>query len=263
MSKDTTAKITNLNDLLLATHHAVKSFHNGTPWWRGHGVADWSLTPSAHRESLSETDMYLRFIQRARTRHSPCPEAADFSAWLFLMQHFGLPTRLLDWTESLFVATFFAVFNDQHYDTDGAIWALFPIGLNQTQLGQGKIFGARNPLVKPLIFSPFVGGKPKEAVVALISDEIDIRMLVQLSAFTVHGFPTPIEDLPQKENFLIKFTVPKEAKPSLRSALTLIGIRESCLFPDLEHLAKEIKSLKFRPYEKPGPSEEPSPSEKH
>ncbi len=253
MNEDTTPKITNLNDLLLATVHAVSKFQKGTPWWRGHGLADWSLMPSAYRESFSETDMYHRFIQRARTRHSPCPEAADFSAWLFLMQHFGLPTRLLDWTESILVAAFFAVSNDKHDDSDGAVWALLPTGLNKSQLGHGKIVGARHQMVKPLVFPPFVGGEAKESVAALISNEIDIRMLVQLSAFTVHGTSTPIEDLPQKENFLIKFIVPTEAKSSLRATLNLIGIRESCLFPDLEHLAKELKSLT---YGEPSPSEE-------
>ena len=255
MSKNP-AKITKLNELLEATVLAVKNFQGGTPWWRGHGVADWSLTPSVHRESLSEADMYHRFIQRARTRHSPCPEAKDFSAWLFLMQHYGLPTRLLDWTESILVATFFAVSNEKHYDSDGAVWAMFPIELNNFQLDHGKIVGARHTLVGPLILPPFLGVEPKEAVAALISDEIDIRMLVQLSAFTVHGVSTPLEDLPHQEKFLMKFVVPKEAKPSLRSALTLIGIRESCLFPDLEHLAKELRSLKFRTHGEPNLLEE-------
>jgi len=245
LSEDTTTKIKDITDVLLAAVHAVKSFKKGTPWWRGHGVADWKLAPSVHREGLSEGNLYHRFIQRARTRHSPCPEAADFSAWLFLMQHFGLPTRLLDWTESVLVATFFAVSNEEHDDSDGAIWALLPTGLNKAQLGEERIVGARHTWVRPLIFPPFIGGEPKDAVAALISDEIDIRMLVQLSAFTVHGATTPIDDLPQAEDFLVKFIVPKERKSTLRDTLHLIGIRESCLFPDLEHLAKEIKSLTY------------------
>jgi len=44
----------------------------------------------------------------------------------------------------------------------------------------------------------------------------------------------------------LKFKIPKKAKNDLKSQLKTMGVRESNLFPDLDHLAKEIKSLRFR-----------------
>src|SRR5690606_36926394 len=51
--------------------------------------------------------------------------------WLFLMQHYGVPTRLLDWTDSPLVALFFAVYNVDRDDRDASLWVLLPAALNR------------------------------------------------------------------------------------------------------------------------------------
>ncbi len=71
--------------------------------------------------------------------------------------------------------------------------------------------------------------------------------MVQLSEFTLHGVPTPIEELPNKEKFLMQFIIPKAAKSELKALLKVFGFSESTLFPDLEHLAADLRGMRFGP----------------
>jgi len=55
--------------------------------------------------------------------------------WIFLMQHYRAPTRLLDWSESPLVALYFALVDKLQEDSDGALWCMDPIALNRIANG--------------------------------------------------------------------------------------------------------------------------------
>jgi hypothetical protein len=80
---------------------------------------------------------------------------------------------------------------------------------------------------------------------AIIADEVDIRMLLQLAAFTIHNTQCGLDDDPKAETFLAKILISSAAKHALRDQLWALGIRRSTLFPDLDNLAAELSELTY------------------
>ena len=65
-------------------------------------------------------------------------------------------------------------------------------------------------------------------------------MLAQMSRFTLHSDPTPLEEL-GTDKWLRRYMIPKNAKAKIHAQLSALGIRRSNLFPDLENLAGELR----------------------
>jgi hypothetical protein len=242
-----TITVSDLSDLVAATKELHAPFEYETPWWRGHANVKWRLEAQAFRRNpeqperrlYEETALIGHFVSRAPSRsHRPCPAADDFFGWLFLAQHYGLPTRLLDWTENPLVAAYFAAL--KHPDDDGCIWALRPTGLNRN-LGDylDGLVMMQNPRAKKIVENAFTGnGWPEPVIIAIDGQEIDPRMLAQMSRFTVHSDSTPLELAhPESADWLRQFVIPKNAKARIRAQLLAFGIRRSNLFPDLANLA--------------------------
>lgn len=80
---------------------------------------------------------------------------------------------------------------------------------------------------------------------ALTPSEADLRMLLQGSAFIVHDGPVALETHPSAPDFLVGFRVPSSAKKGLSQHLSLLGVRRSNLFPDLDNLAVDIAGFEF------------------
>ncbi len=104
------------------------------PWFRGQGSSSWDLRPSLYRKKENyklEREMVRDFKLRAATLLEF--EPSNDLEWLFVMQHYGLPTRLLDWTESYLCALYFATV-DYASKKDAAVWILDPWSLNVSSL---------------------------------------------------------------------------------------------------------------------------------
>ncbi len=138
-------EIKNIAELLVAIQEDQEN-RPGTIWFRGQSDSAWQLLPGFMRSksSISETTLLNRFRQSAAMLTELRPQSSF--DWTFLMQHYGVPTRLLDWSESPLIAMYFAVENwSEKPDTDAALWCLWPTVLNQNANIVDKVEGQYIP----------------------------------------------------------------------------------------------------------------------
>jgi FRG domain len=183
-------------------------------------------------------------MNRAKIRYAKCPTGADeWPSWLFLMQHYGLPTRLLDWSESPLIALYFAVKEAAYQEKNGRIWCLQPYKLNLLC----DVNGIALPQMQDAHFlcqEAFIKERnPSEKTLSVIGDHFDVRHLVQSAAFTIHGTTIALNEHQERSQFLLEFEVSGKMKRDLLDALKVVGVRESYLFPDLDHLAHDLEGL--------------------
>lgn len=217
----------------------------GRRWWfRGCADSTWELKPAVMRGLAAdrERSMTTYFRARAGVRYSRTPAPDDFPSWLSLMQHYGLPTRLLDWSWSALVALFFAV-EDPSYDVvDGCLWMLSPGDMNEAQGLEPLLYPLDAWRLRPLLEPAFkTRSVPDERAAAALTIEADPRMQVQQGAFSVHATPEPMDGLTGAADWLRRYTVPSDAKQRLRAHVRFLGITRAYLFPDLPSLAAEIR----------------------
>lgn len=106
---------------------------DSTAWFRGEmNKTDYPLLPKLYRPingkvSHNENRLLQNFRNKAPSfSQTSTPQKGNTDEWLFLAQHAGLPTRLLDWTEGLLYALHFAL----QYE-DPVVWMLDPLELNR------------------------------------------------------------------------------------------------------------------------------------
>lgn len=151
------------------------------------------------------------------------------------MQHYGLHTRLLDWTQAPLVALYFAV--EGSADCDAAVFVLDANRLNTAQNhGPGMLLPV-HPAASRLIAGAFRSDDPTPEVAAILPPKIDYRMQQQRSAFTIHGDNTPLDALDLSSEFLARIYISGTQRGSIRHQLTALGIDRAHLFPDLSNLA--------------------------
>lgn len=244
-----TKTVQDMGDLIGALRRVAPSFGRCEYWFRGHTrQKDWPLVASVHRyfDAATERQLALRFQVGAVGRSGHCPPGNDFGSWLVLMQHYGLPTRLLDWTRSLVVAAYFAVVHEPA-EEDAAIWLLAPEQLNR--LAPAPVEGicllngeAASPPILSLAEGAFREVDGDAGPYAVLSQDLDMRVLVQSGAFTIHGSSAPLDEHPRAKDFLARFDIPAARRAPFREELLAMGARRSLLFPDLHNLARELVS---------------------
>ena len=159
----------------------------------------------------------------------------DFD-WLFLAQHYGLPTRLLDWSLNPLVALYFAVEKD---DSDDAI----VYAVRHMITDQYKLFDYKTANYKKEYHS-VIAIQPKQGKIIFVRPKYsDERYLNQRSVFSCPS--NPFEALELENMHLIK--IKSDWKPELRERLRTVGISTSYIYPGLGGIASEIKAFVYDP----------------
>jgi hypothetical protein len=232
------------------------------PWFRGESGNEKPLCPKIESYESHEENYMLQSFRRQAGGLANVPGRQQRDLWLFLSQHYGVPTRLLDWTEGALLALYFAI---NRGEPNPRIYMLNPHKLN-------NLSGSINiPPTYPLSFyrggSLYVAlawqnrgltpeqkqlrdgiGLNQDIPIAFPATYQDHRMIAQRSCFTIHGTKlSPIQDILSehainKTECLFEYKIDIHAKDSLLRDLSILGVSAATIFPDLDNLARDLKS---------------------
>jgi hypothetical protein len=225
-------------------------------WFRGHRDGRWKLDPTLSREDLLRRELELtkRFKQNAFQFLLRIP--AEEWEWMFLMQHYSVPTRLLDWTENPLIGLYFATrdseFKAGERKPPAVVWCLFPQKLNEMAgMVLGSVddipaFGDEKELSDylPSLVGQTTSSKNPLAIIAPRQFE---RMYAQQGVFTImHREARHIEELRPASgdpNHLVKLIIPRRSVPAIQKELAILRITKLFVFPQLENVAEAACQL--------------------
>lgn len=196
--------------------------NTGTEWgYRGVPVAAYDLVPAIGRPnarssfSASLEKEMLRRFKRQALPHLQHQLRTDLE-WLAVGQHYGLPTRLLDWTLSPLAALFFAL--DAKPDQKHSDFALY----------------AHTGTAYAEVDDPFDPGNGPHLEVH--APHQTTRIAAQQGYFILHREPTK----PFRTTSLRKYEFPQSLRTEFGKNLNALGVNRSALFPDLSGISQHL-----------------------
>ncbi|WP_258832393.1 FRG domain-containing protein [Peribacillus frigoritolerans] len=224
--------------------------NSGLVWFRGHSNSTYSLDSGLFRLKIGtqikeyiELELQMFHYFKSLGYLQDLEERNDWTI-VYSMQHHGLRTRLLDWSESFVVALFFATLGWNKGDC--CIWMVNPEKLNQESIGVSQIkLPIKNDFIK----------KHSELNLksrAIFPNKSNQRIVAQHGVFTVQGNSLkPLEsefgDILYKNGGLKKINLPMEIREDVYHFLRLNGINHFSLFPDLDGLSRHINDIHIKP----------------
>lgn len=257
-------------DEIIALLFTLSASENYSMVYRGNASDTWSLQPTLHRildskPKLSEKAMWEGAVIENFRRHArayvPSSELTYFDSFLstlVLMQHYGAPTRLLDWTFSPWVAAYFA--SSTHMDDDGVIWTFNRDELARTNFGVDPDIEEPdvhkrllNKLTAAITLQQWaeVSGREISAICSYSYQFADARMTAQQSFFTIAGtlgvdHAEAIARVLPEQSMMMRIVIPKSLKPELTHQLWKMNIGPLSLFPSIDGVGRFVDdSVRF------------------
>lgn len=248
--------------------------------FRGQSNADHTLSTSLERRMLSKVSPTLnpaellaverlltsRFMWGARLYYGAGQAPTNTLGWWAEMQHYGMPTRLLDFSWSPYVASFFAAQNAAQ-DTDCAIWALhiethlthvldYPPSVTEFILSEfgdevdRAALDAGRFWEDPVLVDRFIERaqlKGLRALITLASERMNQRIMAQQGVFVMPscldiGFMGCLEQSPEGFNkeSLVKIVLPGSERNEALDDLARMNITYVSLFPGLDGFVRTL-----------------------
>lgn len=204
-------------------------------------------------------------FKRKAVNFIKCEPKNDFE-WLFIMRHYGVPTRLLDWSTNALVALYFALNkeipkdkdfgknelsglnpeeefmkNDEFCEFGAAVYVINPATINQNCCSvcypidiSKNVNGFKhylNPMDNDGAFLP----------ICVVSPHIDERIRSQSGVFTLHGANIwPLDYYEKLRGKMHKIFLPYKQFPILKEEMRYLGVTTSFVFPDLMGISREV-----------------------
>lgn len=208
-------------------HQIIDQYDARTIIYRGIKSVKYPLIPKIGRlvppDSVGSRERneqeILRLFKERAFQYLDFTPATDWD-WLAVGQQYGLPTRLLDWTENPMVACFFAV--DEESEDDSVIYAY-----------RDDSYISTEKYPDPFKYKKVGKFVPKHLVQRITS---------QGGLFTIH--PNPFE--PFESNDMDKIIIPNQIRTNLKKTLNKYGVDQFTLFPGLDGLAAHIEWLQSK-----------------
>jgi len=211
-------------------------------FYRGHSNAKHTLVPFLLRAGFSpekEHNLYVDCYIRWRSFFERSENSWEI---LSIMQHFGIPTRLLDWTDSLATAIYFALSGDCQ---DPVIWITNPFNLNRANKASNK------PRILSIGLDDFPdyedcfvklenkGAWLYKKPIFIQIPWLNKRISNQKGFFTVHSNDKPMEN--DSKKFVRCVPIEKDAIPGAKRFLEYAGVNEDIVFPDMDGFGRFLK----------------------
>jgi len=218
--------------------------------FRGHPTASEDLSSGLVRLAAGRSDverLELHLLRNFRKYAYGQSGADSIWHWLALAQHRGLPTRLLDWTYSPFVALHFATSDLASMDRDGIVWAInfvkanrsLPRRLGRILRAEGSDTATVDMLSRFGSLREFDRLSRQPFVVFLEPPSLDPRIVNQFALFSLMSSPrASLDKWLARHAVARRVLVPAALKWEIRDKLDQLNINERVLFPGLDGLSR-------------------------
>lgn len=256
MKKDESENFTIEVNCLEELEFLQKKFDaEGNSIYRGQSNSEWKLETSFDRmygasdKKVSRIAYEISLLKRfQRESHHYGITNIDFlniPEWLTLMQHYGAPTRLLDWTHSFWVGLFFAIIDVAKSDAKENFCALWVADWRKIDRNVPKsvaeIYKRDHNL---LDINDFNRVNKETGIVKLNSFKQNARQIIQQGTFL---FPLNIqktfEDNWDYDSVLNKIIIPSRLKGSIIKLLYRMNISYATLYPGIEGFSRSLGHL--------------------